>query len=924
MSQPDDDRLADLFDALAGLDAAARERELDAAGLAPAQRAELEALLAADRSLDTRLDRALSGAALRLRELAAPGPASGATIGAWRIERELGSGGMGTVFLARRADAGDAQQGALKLLRGFPTEEARKRLRAERRVLASLEHAWIARLLDGGETPDGQPYLVMAYVEGETVTAFAARRGLDAAARVALVDRIAEAVAHAHQRLVIHRDLKPSNVLVRDDGTPRVLDFGVAKLVDAAGDTGGTSTRVWTPGYASPEQRAGAPVTTATDVYALGVLLRELLTGRRPDGGACDPPLPAVAMDADLRGIVAKAAADDAAARYPTVDALRDDLARWRDGRPVRAARDTALYRARKFVSRHRGSMGLVLLVLVALGAFVWRLGVERDRALAAEALAEQRRVAAEQAAATAQGTLDFFASVLAEASPERSASRTITVDDWLERAAAWLARERGVDSADAALYGGYLGTLHASLGDTAQAIARMEPALAQLEARGLDRGGFYAGLASSLAGQYLNAGRTADAAASSRRAAAAWRAAGAENEHATTMLARMADGYAHYVLGESADAVAAYREVLALPHDAGDAQQRNLRGEAAYMLATALGLQSDPEAALGAVDAALAELEAAGAAETVVAIRLQRTRSEALGSLGRNGEALAAVDAALALDRAIHGGRGSLHAALLNQRGVVLNDLGRFAESRDAFLAALAAKQAATGTDDVVLRMNLANACDSVGDNACARDALRRLLDDPAAREAILPQQRRQVGQMLGRALSAAGDHAEARAVLEANLAEVLAADGPASFNAATTLLTLARNEQRDGRWAAALANAQRAREAFAAILPPDHIVFSTLDRIEGYVALGQQRLDDAARLLEGYHDATVAGDGADSWWAALAALDLAALRHAQGRDDEARTLLRRHLPRVRETVLPTHPDRAAGERLARRLGVD
>jgi serine/threonine-protein kinase len=257
MSSPDDDRLAELFDALVGLDEPARARALDAAGLDPVRRAELEALLDADRSQDTRLDRALSGAALRVRELDAPLPREGATIGAWRIEHELGAGGMGTVFLVHRADAGDAQRGALKLLRGFPTEEGRKRLRQERRVLATLEHPYIARLIDGGETDDGQPYFVMEYVDGQTATAFAARQRLDAAARVALVDRIAEAVAHAHQRLVIHRDLKPSNVLVRADGTPRVLDFGVAKLVDAAGDTGGTSTRVWTPATRAPSNKPG-------------------------------------------------------------------------------------------------------------------------------------------------------------------------------------------------------------------------------------------------------------------------------------------------------------------------------------------------------------------------------------------------------------------------------------------------------------------------------------------------------------------------------------------------------------------------------------------------------------------------------------------------------------------------------------------
>jgi serine/threonine-protein kinase len=923
MTSPENDRIVELFEALAGLDAAARLRALDAAGLEPARRAELEALLDADRSHDTRLDRALSGAALRLRELDAALTAAGAQIGSWRIERELGAGGMGTVFLARRADAGDEQRGALKLLRGFPTEEGRRRLRQERRVLAALEHPYIARLIDGGETADGQPYLVMEYVEGATVTAFAARRSLDAAGRVALVDRIAEAVAHAHQRLVIHRDLKPSNVLVRDDGMPRVLDFGVAKLIDAAGDTGGTSTRVWTPGYASPEQEAGGAVTTATDVYALGVLLGELLSGRRPDGKACDPALAPVVADADLRGIVAKASAEDAGARYATVEALRDDLARWRDGRPVRAARDSALYRARKFVRRHRGSVSLVLLVLVALAAFVWRLGVERNRALEAEALAEQRRIAAEQAADTARGTLDFFAGVLAELSPETTGSRSIRVDDWLDRAGARLARELPADAPEASLYGGYLGALHGSLGDTAKAIGRLEPALARLEAQALHGSALYAGLASTLAGQLFNAGRTQDAAAWSRRAAAAWRQQ-AESGHAKApLLAAMADGYAHYVLGELEPAVVAYRAALALPQSgAGDAAVRDLRAESANVVGASLNTLGRSEEALAALDEALAALGTAGGAATAIAARLHRSRSEVLSALGRGADALAAIDAALAINDAIYGPRGRLRVILLNTRGTVLNDLARYAESRDAYAAALAGARDAGAADDPAIRLNLANACDSVGDYTCARDGMRRLLDDPAARAAFLPQQLRQLKQMLGRALSSAGERAAARRMLDEALAEIRASEGAASPNGAATLITAAENEQRDGRWAAALDHARRAREAYAAIVPPGHFVFATLDRIEGRVALGEGRLADAARLIEAYHDATVASDGADSLWAAFAGLHLASLRHAQGHDDEARALLRRHLPKVRETVLPSHVDRAMGEALAEKLG--
>ena len=924
MNSPADDRLAELFDALVDLGAPARARALDAAGLDPAQRAALERLIDADRSQDSRLERALSGVAQRVDASNGSAAREGARIGAWRIERELGAGGMGTVFLVQRADAGDAQCGALKLLRGFPTEEGRRRLRQERRVLASLEHPYIARLIDGGETADGQPYFVMEYVDGESATAFAARQGLDAAARVQLVDRIAEAVAHAHQRLVIHRDLKPSNVLVRPDGTPRVLDFGVAKLIDEAGDTGGTSTRVWTPGYASPEQTVGRPVTTATDVHALGALLQELLSGTRPDGVACTPALAPVPVDADLRAILAKAKADDPLERYPTVEALRDDLARWRDGRPVRASRDGALYRAGKFVRRHRGGVALVTVALLALCAFTWRLGVERNRALEAEALAEQRRIAAEQAAATAQGALDFFAGVLAEVEPERTATRSITIDDWLDRAAYRLERDTAGDPQQAALLGGYLGALRGSLGDTEEAITRLEPALATLEQRGLDRGVLYAGLATTLAGQMMNAGRAPDAAVWSRRAADAWQALAAGGDPTAPAHAAMSLGYAHYALGELEPAVAAYREALAVSDGfANEEPVRELRSEVAYMLGASLSDLGRHAEALPVLDAALAEVDARSEGTSVVAVRLHRTRSEILSALGRDAEALVAIDRALEVQRPIFGQRGVLYANLMNQRGVAYNALGRYNDARAAFIEAQRANRAATGADDSATRLNLANVCDSIGDNDCARAEYEALIADAQAIAGLLPQVRRQVRQMLGRALSQAGDYDEARRVLDAVLPEAIAEDGAASPNAAAILIHLARNEQRAGRWEAAIDYAKRTRDAYAALVPEGHYVFASIDRIEGYVALGQGRIEAAARLIEGYRDATVAGDGADSLWAALAGLDLAQVRHAQGRDDDARALLRLYLPKVRDAVLVTHPDRAAAEALARRLGV-
>ena len=199
-------------------------------------------------------------------------------IGTYRLLSELGAGGMGTVFLAERELGDTRQRVALKLIRGFPTREARARLARERTLLAELNHPNIARLLDGGDSEDGQPYLVMEYVDGELLLAYCAKRALGVEARLALFVQLCRAVQHAHQHLIVHRDIKPANVLVREDGTPVLLDFGIGKLLDGT-DPDAAATRVFTPAYAAPEQVEGRHVTTATDVYALGCVLFELLSG---------------------------------------------------------------------------------------------------------------------------------------------------------------------------------------------------------------------------------------------------------------------------------------------------------------------------------------------------------------------------------------------------------------------------------------------------------------------------------------------------------------------------------------------------------------------------------------------------------------------------------------------------------------------
>ena len=282
----------------------------------------------------------------------ADGPSSiessavGQILGAYCVEEELGRGGMGAVYAARRADDEFEQQVAIKLInRGMDTDAIQRRFRRERQILANLNHHYIARLYDGGTTPDGLPYLVMERVTGERIDRYADRERLDTAARIALFLKVCDAVQHAHDRHVVHGDIKPANILVTPDGSPKLLDFGIARIVNpssrsAEAPTGGW--RVMTPEYASPEQLRAEPIGTSSDVYSLGAVLADLLGTRTPGG--------------DLGAIVATALRPEISRRYASVGLLADDLRRYLAGRPIQARKDTSVYRARVFFRRHQAA----------------------------------------------------------------------------------------------------------------------------------------------------------------------------------------------------------------------------------------------------------------------------------------------------------------------------------------------------------------------------------------------------------------------------------------------------------------------------------------------------------------------------------------------------------------------------------------
>ncbi|MBS1795703.1 MAG: serine/threonine protein kinase [Acidobacteria bacterium] len=333
-------------------------------------------------------------------------PFVGRQLGAFRIQREIGAGGMGTVFYATRDDGEFSQRAAVKIVRiGVDTARMRRRFQQERQILASLEHPNIARLVDGGTTADGWPYLVMEYVDGVPLTEFCADRNLPIGERLELFLRICRAVAFAHQNLIVHRDLKPSNILVTAEGEPKLLDFGLAKLTDENFSPDETQTqtafRALTPAYASPEQLKGEPIRTSSDIYSLGVIFYELLTGDRPfrfDGKSLDeiirtvaeaePPAPSALtnsgarspkLNADLDNIALTALRKEPNRRYASVEAFADDVERYLKGLPVAARPNTFAYRTGKFVRRHKlGVVAASLIFLSLIGATVFSLAQAR------------------------------------------------------------------------------------------------------------------------------------------------------------------------------------------------------------------------------------------------------------------------------------------------------------------------------------------------------------------------------------------------------------------------------------------------------------------------------------------------------------------------------------------------------------------
>jgi non-specific serine/threonine protein kinase/serine/threonine-protein kinase len=495
-------RLEALFDAAIALEGDARVRAMaDAGRLHPHLQAELEALVAAH----DRLTRAGEPA-----EAESSAVTVGSRIGAYRLTDRLGEGGMGEVFRAERADGVFAAEVAVKLTRAsLASADLLRRFRVERQILASLAHPNIVRLLDGGATDSGQAYLIMEHVPGVPLTQHCRTQRLPLAERLEIFRAVCDAVQYAHQHAVVHRDLKPANVLVGAAGVPKVVDFGIAKLLDDPAGTGVTTVGVvpgpLTPNYASPEQLRGLPVTTAADIYALGVMLYELVAGVRPyetQGQTLDRvleivvhheparpsaahidegealPYPRAELRGDVDAIVRKAMHKDPAHRYASAGELAADITRLLDGDPIFARPPSAGYVLRRIAARHKAVVAVTALALLAivaaLGTALWQRQVARRE----QARAEQRFRDVRQLANALIFKIHDAVSPLPGSTPVR---RTI-VDEaigYLERLEAESAGDVPLRLELAAAYrqlGSILGDpRRANLGDRSQALALYE-----------------------------------------------------------------------------------------------------------------------------------------------------------------------------------------------------------------------------------------------------------------------------------------------------------------------------------------------------------------------------------------------------------------------------------------------------------------
>ena len=744
-------------------------------------------------------------------------------VGPYRVLEEIGRGGMGTIYRAERATPDFRQEVAVKVLRrGVDTDDVVRRFIAERRILAELAHPNIARLVDGGATPDGRPYLVMEYVQGSHITRYCDDGGLGLEERIRLFLEVVDAVRYAHTHLVVHRDLKPSNILVTPRGDVKLLDFGIAKLLEGDGAEAHTGTHhlLLTPQYASPEQLRGEAVTTASDVYQLGVLLYLLLAGVRPSppgasSSAADTvprtePPSAVAKDprlrtalrGDLDTIVLKAMHPEAERRYRSAEALADDLRRHLEGRPVLARPDSLAYRGGKFLGRHRWVAPALVAALVAAGSWL-ALSARHTRELE-----QERNLAREEADRALEvqafmGDLFRSADPFSPADPERG--RAITVVEALDLGAARVEQELAHRPRIHASLLETLAQVYTNLGQWERARPLAERALAihdSLEGPGSSG---YRGALGVLA-------RATEGDASldlfRRRVELATAASGPLDPEVVG--ARVALASRQVELGLLVEAEAEFRALEALPDSVPVAESD--RASIAFRLA---GLAAD----FGRDDA-------------------ESRAREVLELYGRLW------------------GEGSPSTAMAREKlANVLAARGDHAAAAAEFARAIELFARALGEENPNTLSTLNNSAlqqRAAGEFEEAERLLRRLIH---LRERIHGREHLEVGngyQNLGATLTDLGRKAEALQAHETAAAIYDAVLAPDVFLRGLPHLSLAGIHLEGGRFAAAEVSARRALRVLEATLPSDHHATAVARCRVGLALLGQGRQAEASPLLD------------------------------------------------------------------------
>lgn len=681
-------------------------------------------------------------------------------VGAYQILKVLGEGGMGVVYLATRADEAYQQQVAIKLMHpGFaPSQGVLLRFRAERQILADLSHPNIARLLDGGMAPGGVPYLVMEYVDGVPIDDYCREHKLPIDDRLKLFRTVCAAVEYAHKNLVVHRDIKPGNILVTAEGEPKLLDFGIAKLLDPEkGNPTLTrvSERLMTPEYASPEQIRGEPITTATDVYALGVLLYELLAGRRPfqvqarspmeaaqiiceqdpeppsrvltGNPVVSTPVAARQVKGDLDNIVLMAMRKEPSLRYTSVAALSGDVQAYLTGHSVKARTATWRYRGGKFVRRHKVAVSIAALAGLALIGFSTGMGLLARRADQARRIADQQRLAARQEA-------DFLNGIFDAAAPTTAKGSQITARELLDQSAKRIGSEMAATPDVQATLLSDLGSAYEQLGLNDQAQPVLERAYSvrrKTSGETID----FAKTAEELAQAYRMGGHYPRAEALFREALQAAQKAPGDN---TVFIARLYTdlGFCLYSESEDSEADSFFRKALALDPGYDDSDGAITRS----LLAQTLDRQGH-----------LADAWQLGnqAAETVSRLEgpsfhLAITRhilSGILRDMGNLREAEKVERQNLELWRKVGGGHIDVEYSADNL-GVILLDEGDWKQAQPLLWEALTARQKQFGAMHPLVGTSLLD-CGRVlqakGDYKGAEEYLRQAAD--TLRKTIGPQ---------------------------------------------------------------------------------------------------------------------------------------------------------------------------------------